>query len=184
MAKSLPMTDSFLDPRLPPSIRGPFAEVAREACYHQRGWQVARRNRAPSRPFFRQGYSCAPLTFCPCAAASKKSVPHYGFGEISNDSCINPTTFILLRYLKTENLEDGDALQIVNPLPLRLIHPTLPYSQPTKVARWVLTARTTEQRYRSSRQSKRARNSVEVRPRQGRSGRWTTPFNATGCNET
>src|SRR6266851_1405464 len=52
-AKSLPMTD-FLHPWPPPSIRGPFAEVAHEAPYHQRGWQVARRNRARSHPFFCQ----------------------------------------------------------------------------------------------------------------------------------
>ena len=64
-AKSLPMTD-FLHPWPPPSIRGPFAEVAHEAPNHQRGWQVARRNRARSRPFFCQEsrYSYGPLARC------------------------------------------------------------------------------------------------------------------------
>jgi hypothetical protein len=57
-----------------------------------------------SRPFFRQesGYSRGPLTFCPRVTGSKKSVAHYGFGEIINDRCINPTTRSLLRYLKTD----------------------------------------------------------------------------------
>jgi hypothetical protein len=84
-AKSLPMTD-FLHPWPPPSIRGPFAEVAHEAPYHQRGWQVARRNRARSRPFFCQ-----------------ESRYSYGFGEIINDRCTNITTRTLSRYLKTES---------------------------------------------------------------------------------
>ena len=92
------MTD-LLHPWRPVSIRGPFAEVARETSDHQRGWQVARRNRARNRPFFRQesGHSCGPLTFCPDVTGSKKSVAHYGFGEIINDRCINPTTRSLLR---------------------------------------------------------------------------------------
>ena len=34
---------------------------------------------------------------------SKKSVPHYGSGEIINDRCTNPTPRALLRYLKTES---------------------------------------------------------------------------------
>src|SRR5262249_7966484 len=33
---------------------------------------------------------------------NKKSIPHYGFGEIINDRCITPTTRTLLRYLKTD----------------------------------------------------------------------------------
>jgi hypothetical protein len=71
-AKSLPMTD-FLHPWPPRSIRGPFAEVAHEAPYHQRGWQVARRNPARSRPFFRQEwrYSYGPLARCACVTAAK-----------------------------------------------------------------------------------------------------------------
>jgi hypothetical protein len=111
--KSLPMTD-FLHPWPPPSIRGPFAEVAHEARYHQRGWQVARRNRARSRPFFCQEsrYSYGPLARSaplrpPCTLllrdSSKKSVLHYGFGEIINDRCTNITTRTLSRYLKTES---------------------------------------------------------------------------------
>ena len=81
----------------------PFAEVAREAPYHQHGWQVARRNRARSRPFFCQEsrYSCSPLARY--VTGSKESVPHYGSGEIINDRCTNPTTRALLRYLKTES---------------------------------------------------------------------------------
>ena len=92
-ANSLPMTD-FLNPWSPPSIRGPFAEVAHEAPYHQRGWQVARRNRARSRPFCCQEsrYSYGP----PCTLlprdSSKKSVSHFDFGEIINDRCTNITT--------------------------------------------------------------------------------------------
>ena len=58
-AKSLPMTD-FLHPWPPPSIRGPFAEVAHEAWYHQRGWQVARRNRARSPSIFLSGITKPP----------------------------------------------------------------------------------------------------------------------------
>ena len=103
-AKSLPMTD-FLHPWPPPSIRAPFAEVAREAPYHQRGWQVARRNRARSHPFFCQEsrYSCCPHARCPCVKGNKKSVAHYGSSEIINDRCTNPTTRAVLRYLKTES---------------------------------------------------------------------------------
>src|SRR5262245_54537236 len=89
----------------PPSIRGPFAKVAREAPYYQRGWQVARRNRARSRPFFCLvlRYSCGPLARCPYVTGNKKPVPHYGFGEIINDRCTNPTTRSRLWYLKTES---------------------------------------------------------------------------------
>ena len=112
-ATSLPMTD-FLHPWPPPSIRGPSAEVAHGAPDHQRGWQVARRNRARSRPFFCQESRCsygplarsAPLR-PPCTLllrdSSKKSVLHYGFGEIINDRCTNITTRTLSRYLKTES---------------------------------------------------------------------------------
>ena len=104
------MTD-FLHPWPPPSIRGPFAEVAHEAPNHQRGWQVARRNRARSRPFFCQEsrYSYGPpCTFGPpCTLllrdSSKKSVSHYGFGEIINDRCTNTTTRTLSRHLKTDS---------------------------------------------------------------------------------
>jgi hypothetical protein len=35
--------------------------------------------------------------------SSKKSVLHYGFGEIINDRCTNITTRTLSRYLKTES---------------------------------------------------------------------------------
>src|SRR5262249_19964662 len=103
-AKSLPMTD-FLHPWPPPSIRGPFAEAAHEAPYHQRGWQVARRNRARSRPFFCQEsrYSYGPPCTLLLRDSSKKSVSHFGFGEIINDRCTNITTRTLSRYLKTES---------------------------------------------------------------------------------
>jgi hypothetical protein len=103
-AKSLPMTD-FLHPWPPPSIRVPFAEVAHEAPYHQRGWQVARRNRARSRPFFCQEsrYSYGPPCTLLLRDSSKKSVSHFGFGEIINDRCTNITTRTLSRYLKTES---------------------------------------------------------------------------------
>jgi hypothetical protein len=103
-ATSLPMTD-FLHPWPPPSIRGPFAEVAHEAPYHQRGWQVARRNRARSRPFCCQEsrYSYGPPCTLMLRDSSKKSVPRYGFGEIINDRCTNITTRTLSRYLKTES---------------------------------------------------------------------------------
>src|SRR5262249_20396386 len=97
-AKSLPMTD-FLRPWPPPSIRGPFAEVAHEAPYHQRGWQVARRNRARSRPCFCQEsrYSYGPPCTLLLRDSSKKSVSHYGFGEIINNRCTNTTTRTLSR---------------------------------------------------------------------------------------
>ena len=107
-ANSLPMTD-FLHPWPPPSIRGPFAEVAHEAPYHQRGWQVAPRNRARSRPFCCQEsrYSYGPPCGPPCTLllrdSSKKSVSHFGFGEIIKDRCTNITTRTLSRYLKTES---------------------------------------------------------------------------------
>jgi hypothetical protein len=103
-AKSLPMTD-FLHPWPPPSIRGPFAEVAHEAPHHQRGWQVARRNRARSRPFFCQEsrYSYGPPCTLLLRYSSKKSISHYGFGEIINDRCTNTTTRTLSRYLMTES---------------------------------------------------------------------------------
>ena len=59
---------------------------------------------ARSRPFCQESrYSCSPLARCPYVTGSKKSVPHYGSGEIINDRCTNPTPRALLRYLKTES---------------------------------------------------------------------------------
>jgi hypothetical protein len=44
-----------------------------------------------------------PLHFVLPGQGAKKSVLHYGFGEIINDRCTNATTRTLLRYLKTES---------------------------------------------------------------------------------
>jgi hypothetical protein len=54
--------------------------------------------------FFLQesGYSSGPPARCPDLKGNKNSVSHYGFGEIMNDRCTNPTLVPLLRYLKDQ----------------------------------------------------------------------------------
>src|SRR5215831_8091880 len=76
-AKLLPMTD-LLHPWRPVSIRGPFAEVAREASHHQRGGKSHDAIARPVVHFFVRARDthCGPLALCPCVTESKKSALH------------------------------------------------------------------------------------------------------------